>query len=156
MNGWTNRQYIIGRLEVQVEIPLPNREGRREILQIHFEALRRNGRLSQSLCRAIDGSSNKSNTNDGGRKPKRIFFSPSRIATLFKSLPSSSSSSSHSRISDLAASIHTGGFSGADIAGLVRCAGSIALSRSRKQGDGLDGLLITLEDVAEALKEVKQ
>jgi hypothetical protein len=36
-------------------IPLPDQEGRREILQIHFDALRQKGRLSQPLCQAIDG-----------------------------------------------------------------------------------------------------
>ena len=38
------------------------------------------------------------------------------------------------------------GFSGADIAGLVRCAGSIALARAREDGGGVEGLIITLED----------
>ena len=50
----------------------------------------------------------------------------------------------------------TPGFSGADIAGLVRCAGSIALARARKTGNGIDSLLITLEDAKEALEEVKK
>ena len=61
--GMTNRKELLdeallrpGRLEVQVEIPLPDKEGRREILQIHFEALRRKNRLSQPLCQAIDGT----------------------------------------------------------------------------------------------------
>ena len=40
-------------------------------------------------------------------------------------------------------------------AGLVRNAGSIALSRARVDGSGVDGLLITLEDVMQALEEVK-
>ena len=55
---------------------------------------------------------------------------------------------------DLAAE-PTKGFSGAEIAGLVRAAGSRALSRARQDGSGIDGLLITLEDVKEALEEVK-
>lgn len=49
----------------------------------------------------------------------------------------------------------TAGFSGADIAGLVRCAGSIALGRVREAGGGVDILLITLDDVKQALVEVK-
>jgi hypothetical protein len=57
---------------------------------------------------------------------------------------------------DLASDRWTGGFSGADLEGLVRCAGSLALSRARKDGSGVDGLLITLEDVLRALKEVKR
>ena len=59
------------------------------------------------------------------------------------------------KIGNLAAESVTGGFSGADLAGLVRCAGSIALSRTRIQGSDLDSLLITLEDVTEAIKEVQ-
>lgn len=39
--------------------------------------------------------------------------------------------------------------------GLVRNAGSIALARCRKDGSGIDGLLITLDDVMNALEEVK-
>ena len=57
---------------------------------------------------------------------------------------------------DLASNSLTGGFSGADIAGLVRCSGSIALGRARRAGNGVEELLITLDDVKEALKEVKQ
>lgn len=123
--GMTNRRELLdpallrpGRLEVQIEIPLPKKEDRREILQIHFGPLRQRGRLSRPLCEAIDGG-----TGWG-------------------------------RSSDLAS--ETEGFSGADIAGLVRCSGSLALDRTRRQGSsGLADLLITLEDVAEALKEVR-
>lgn len=57
---------------------------------------------------------------------------------------------------DLAAESVTGGFSGADIAGLVRCAGSIALSRARSDGGGVENLLITLDDVKQAVQELKQ
>jgi hypothetical protein len=57
---------------------------------------------------------------------------------------------------DLADDSVTGGWSGADIAGLVRCAGSIALARCRKDGSGVEGLLITLDDVKQALTEVKR
>lgn len=39
--------------------------------------------------------------------------------------------------------------------GLVRNAGSIALARSRSDGSGVSGLLITLEDVMQALVEAK-
>ena len=47
------------------------------------------------------------------------------------------------------------GYSGADLAGLVRCAGSMALSRTRMAGSGIDGLYITLDDVQAAMKEVE-
>jgi len=62
------------------------------------------------------------------------------------------SSGMKSSVYDLAD--ETKGFSGADIAGLVRCAGSIALSRVRKDGGGVGALLITLDDVKQALIEV--
>jgi SpoVK/Ycf46/Vps4 family AAA+-type ATPase len=58
------------------------------------------------------------------------------------------------KIRDLAA--ETNNFSGADCAGLVRCAGSYALARARRQGQGIDGLQITLEDVSQALIEMKR
>eukprot|EP00978_Attheya_sp_CCMP212_P023754 scaffold73428_cov53-Attheya_sp.AAC.1 len=147
--GMTNRRELLdeallrpGRLEVQVKIPLPDKKGRREILQIHFEALRRRGRLSQPLCKAIDGhSSGQSNEN-----PRKLaWFSASHAKSLI-------SSRFHL---DLASSDITGQFSGADIAGLVRCAGSLALARAREEGGGIDSLIITLEDVQKALHELK-
>lgn len=114
--GTTNRKELLdtallrpGRLEVQVEIPLPNASGRKEILNIHFDSLRQRGRLSQPLINSID---------------------------------------------DLATN-KLKGFSGADIQGLVRCAGSLALARARSDGSGIDGLILTLEDVQSSIKEVK-
>lgn len=148
--GMTNRRELLdeallrsGRLEVQIEIPLPDKEGRREILKIHFEGLRKRGKLSEPLCRAIDGPM-MSSINEG-EDPKHFSFR-SKIKAAF---------SPDNRIRDLASSSATGQFSGADLAGLVRCAGSIALSRTRKQGVGIDSLVVTLEDVIEALDEVK-
>lgn len=148
-----------GRLEVQIEIPLPDKEGRREILQIHFDALRKRGRLSRPLCCAIDGigsddiSSGESTTtlltgltdksvianSNKGRKRRAIidYLSPGK------------------KVLDLADDSITSGFSGADLEGLVRCAGSIALSRAREEGAGVEALLITLDDVKQALTEVK-
>lgn len=172
--GMTNRRELLdeallrpGRLEVQVEIPLPNREGRREILHIHFGALRQRGRLSRPLCCAIDGvpvrgssigsssvqdqkedqdiSIIEDTANNSGRKRRAVKKVIRRIVP-----------SSFSPIFDLANDSVTGGFSGADIAGLVRCAGSLALARCRKDGNGVEGLLITLEDVKEALMEIKR
>mmetsp|Transcript_13122 Transcript_13122/g.38603 ORF Transcript_13122/g.38603 Transcript_13122/m.38603 type:complete len:524 (-) Transcript_13122:135-1706(-) len=135
--GMTNRRELIddallrpGRLEVQIKIGLPGENARREILQIHFNGLRQRGRLSHPLCQSIDGRKSWE---------KRSWANPFRRRETLADL---------ARMTD--------GFSGADIAGLVRCAGSIALSRSRQQGHGVDGLLITMEDVASALKEVKQ
>jgi vesicle-fusing ATPase len=176
MIGMTNRRELLdeallrpGRLEVQIEIPLPTKEGRREILQIHFEALRKNGRLSRPLCCAIDGVPHGRNRiplfdtvqaesidftttteeEDTAKRRKRDVFKET-IQRVW------SEASSVVRPSfDLANDYATGGFSGADIAGLVRCAGSLALSRARKDGNGVDGLLITLEDVKQALEEVK-
>ena len=163
--GMTNRRELLdkallrpGRLEVQIEIPLPDREGRREILKIHFEALREKGLLSKSLCKAIDGRGNSDNNNVDDEKGNGL------LTTLKSKIPFQKSQTDqelyllwHRKIRDLADSRWTGGFSGADIAGLTRAAGSLALARARRQGGGgLENLLITLEDVAQALKEIKQ
>lgn len=154
--GMTNRRDLLdeallrpGRLEVQVEIPLPTKEGRREILQIHFEELRKRGRLSEPLCRAIDGpliSSKEDADNIDDRislktKIQRV-LRPNILTERF--------------ITDLAADKFTKDFSGADILGLVRCSGSIALARARQQGMGLEGLIITMEDVLDALDEIQR
>merc|ERR1740136_143248 len=198
--GMTNRRELLdrallrpGRLEVQIEIPLPDTVGRREILKIHFGALRDRGRLSIPLCRAIDGvSSDYKNiyemidvspngvsptfkvqgdkdeedeqstdsiiskratihsTTTTGRKRHAI---KRTVTKLLHALPGNLITITHY---DLAADYVTQGFSGADIAGLVRCAGSIALSRARRDGGGVDDLLITLEDVKRALVEVQR
>lgn len=131
--GLTNRKELLdpallrpGRLEAQIEIPLPLENGRREILQILFRELKKQGRLSQNLCDALDGVH---------RKRGRL---------------------RSSRRVDLAAKRTTGGFSGADLAGLVRNAGSIALDRCRQQNDGdISGLIITLDDTMKALTEIR-
>ena len=169
MVGMTNRRELLdeallrpGRLEVQIEVPLPDCAGRREILQIHFDALRRKGRLSRPLCCAIDGipysssshqAGQQQNSKDStlsslseqqGKERKRDKFK-NGVKTLFRSVVRS--------YPDLAE--ETNGFSGADLAGLVRSAGSLALARARQDGSGLDGLLITLEDARAAIREVK-
>ncbi|GKY93708.1 hypothetical protein MPSEU_000338000 [Mayamaea pseudoterrestris] len=152
--GMTNRRELLdeallrpGRLEVQIEIPLPDKEGRREIFQIHFGPLRRNGRLSQPLCRAIDGKLPLSDMPSMYMR-KRDYVKR-KLRDVVELIPSISGGTY-----DLAADSVTGGFSGADIAGLVRCAGSIALARARIDGSGITGMLITLEDVKQALAEV--
>jgi SpoVK/Ycf46/Vps4 family AAA+-type ATPase len=155
--GMTNRRELLdeallrpGRLEVQIEIPLPDREGRREILHIHFDALRRRGRLSQPLCDAIDGMVGLSrdtfpSNSSKGRKRRAMKQAACYILDSFNCV--------RKPVFDLADV--TGGFSGADLEGLVRCAGSIALSRARQEGVGIDGLLITLDDVKQAFAEIK-
>jgi SpoVK/Ycf46/Vps4 family AAA+-type ATPase len=209
--GMTNKKELLdpallrpGRLEVHIEIPLPDANGRREILQILFGKLRLRGRLSAPLCAAIDGPRPMAQSNDGlvafpdsDSRRRRIGqwlsrFVQAPLSTFSKVLHYREDNPvpqgqllryddstrrtlipGHWMIRDLAAARWTGGFSGADIAGLVRCAGSIALDRSRKQNDysrfiatshqqassttmGDDGLLfITLEDVYQALQEVK-
>ena len=153
--GMTNRRELLdpallrsGRLEVHVKIPLPDQQGRREILQIHFDALRRRGRLSQPLVEAIDGDETTPmdiRPRQSTRGPKLKLLGEKRPKWLRKS-----------KSVDLASDEYTKGFSGADIAGLVRCAGSIAVCRTRLQDDGsLENLLITLDDVLDALTEVK-
>jgi SpoVK/Ycf46/Vps4 family AAA+-type ATPase len=157
--GMTNRKELLddallrpGRLEVQIEIPLPDKNGRREILNIHFDALRQRGRLSKPLCCAIDGTQVSGLEHDAYKTAgeKRLIGRLQRICRRASNLRSRQSAF------DLASDAVTGGFSGADIAGLVRCAGSLALSRARQDGNGVDGLLITLEDVKRALVEVKR
>ena len=151
--GMTNRRELLdeallrpGRLEVQIEIPLPDREARREILQIHFGPLRDKGRLSQPLCEAIDGTQYVPKSESRSKRK--------RARTLVKlALKKITGLRAGARNFDLAAC--TVGFSGADIAGLVRSAGSLALQRARSDGSGIDGLKITLEDVKAALREVK-
>ena len=144
--GLTNRRELLdpallrpGRLEVQIKIGLPNAKGRREILQIHFSKLRKYGRLSEALCNAIDGK-------DLPINPKRRQIK--RIRNWF---------SAGQAIRDLAADKWTGGFSGADLAGLVRNSGSFALTRARDEGDSaVSNVLITLKDVESALVEMKK
>lgn len=167
--GTTNRRDLLdeallrpGRLEVQIEVPLPDQEGRREILNIYFAPMRRRGRLSQPLCRAIDGVSHGRNpTKEGDRNVQSStrnsrsmscrWASSSLLSWTARYSPSRSSS-----IHDLASDRWTGGFSGADLEGLVRCASSHALSRARQEGNGVEGLLVTVEDVLRALRELKQ
>lgn len=152
--GMTNRRELLdtallrpGRLEVQIEIPLPDKEGRREILQIHFNALRSKGRLSKPLCCAIDGI--KCNDDKVIEEDYEIVTRRQRLKKMIRNGLSSVSTY------DIAADSITGGFSGADLQGLVRCAGSIALARARKNDYGVGDLQVTLEDVKEALIEVK-
>lgn len=150
--GMTNRRELLdeallrpGRLEVQIEVPLPDKSGRREILQIHFNELRRNGRLSMPLCNAIDGpNNNHTSTNNKRSKIRRL---SNKIRSKFLSIQQKASV-------DLADA--TEGFSGAGIAGLVRCAGSIALARCRQDSRNVVELKITLEDVKSALEELKE
>lgn len=163
MIGMTNRRELLdeallrpGRLEVQIEVPLPDKEGRREILQIHFDALRKRGRLSKPLCLAIDGVVRNPISGPQDQEVDEDVAETGKRKALKRSLIKAFHGTTRRASYDLAAHYATGGFSGADIAGLVRCAGSLALSRSRNDGNGVEGLLITLEDVREALKEVKQ
>jgi len=158
--GMTNRRELLdsallrpGRLEVQIEIPLPNSEGRREILKIHFDALRKRGRLSKPLCCAIDGL--KCVDNDDGVKIMNSSTEKLRKREKIKRLIRNSLSSISERRYDLASDAITEGFSGADLQGLVRCAGSIALGRARDNDYGVEDLQVTLEDVKKALKEIK-
>lgn len=123
---------------------MPDCEGRREILKIHFGALRERGRLSLPLCCAIDGTEI---LQDDSQRVEESSVSSQRWRRRLRQL-------TRKRSYDLA--VATAGFSGADIAGLVRSAGSLALSRARRDGSGVEGLLITLDDVKQALLEVKR
>jgi SpoVK/Ycf46/Vps4 family AAA+-type ATPase len=183
--GMTNRRELLdeallrpGRLEVQIEIPLPDKVARREILRIHFGALRERGRLSQPLCNAIDGQVSRSRILDEFDPSEKRGMKRRKLKNATYNIIDYLSSASVKNV-DLAH--ETNGFSGADIEGLVvsfvaiysisslypstynlptnhfkqRCAGSIALSRARRDGGGVESLLITLDDVKQALLEVK-
>lgn len=168
--GITNRIELLdeallrpGRLEVQIEIPLPNRIGRREILNIHFRSLRQNNRLSLELTCAIDGIPLLQNSTINETKNKYMTLQQLPAPILLQKLvrfatrtAKQQQQQKYKDCYDLASDSVTGGFTGADIAGLVRCASSIALSRSRKNGTGISGLLVTLDDVKRALVEVKR
>jgi vesicle-fusing ATPase len=168
--GTTNRRDLLdeallrpGRLEVQIEVPLPTKEGRREILNIYFAPMRRQGRLSQPLCSAIDGDSSgrtptfERNRTVQGRSLKNLLSIVRRwTSSSLASWSARYSFSGSGRIHDLASDRWTGGYSGADLEGLVRCAASHALSRARQEGNGVEGLLVTVEDVLNALREVQE
>lgn len=160
--GMTNRKELLdeallrpGRLEVHIEIPLPDKDGRREIFQLHFERLRRNNRLSQKLCHSIDGRTTESYQGDHESSSSKISRFMKRCFTKTRQLVLLTSSPSDFIFVDLASDQVSGGFSGADIAGVVRNAGSIALSRLRENGEGVENLLITLEDVKTSIYEMK-
>eukprot|EP00522_Entomoneis_paludosa_P014906 CAMPEP_0172451876 /NCGR_PEP_ID=MMETSP1065-20121228/9718_1 /TAXON_ID=265537 /ORGANISM="Amphiprora paludosa, Strain CCMP125" /LENGTH=531 /DNA_ID=CAMNT_0013203847 /DNA_START=250 /DNA_END=1845 /DNA_ORIENTATION=- len=181
----TNRRELLdqallrpGRLEVQIECPLPDAQGRREILQIQLNGLRQANRLSQPLIDSVY------------RDAASYSVSGSKTASLLQGLRSRWRRTSFSKrlgpgtslystgAVDLSLDEYTGGFSGADLAGLVRNAGSLALARWRRQEHGsdfipgsdsyprmgprngnravLDGLIVTLSDFIEALDELKR
>ena len=109
--------------------------------------------MSQPLCRAINGVYGADGVIEdrivvAGLKRRGI---KGTMTKLLRALPGNPVAYAQY---DLAADYATREFSGADIAGLICCAGSIALSRARKYGGGVEGLLITLEDVKQALLEV--
>lgn len=165
----TNRRELLdpailrpGRLEVQIEIKMPDKEGRREILQIHFGSLRKRNRLSYPLRCAIDGVRMGKPLEEEAQQDEIIIGSGEssnkmrkreRFQSSAKKLLRPWNSIRQSAYLDLADDKYTGGMSGADIAGLARNAGSLALARARKDGSGVSGLLVTLEDVIQALQE---
>lgn len=161
--GMTNRRELLdeallrpGRLEVQILVPKPDLEGRRDILRIHFDALRKKGRLSQPLCCAIDGvkfmGGFEDDDNDAAAKKELVRIKMRKRDRVKRFIQKVGSHLPGTNF-DLAAA--TEGYSGADIAGLVRCAGSLALARTRNMGGGIDDLMITLDDVKASLKEVR-
>ena len=161
--GMTNRRELLdeallrpGRLEVQILVPKPDLEGRREILRIHFDALRKKGRLSKPLCCAIDGvkfDGGFEEDNTSGLIQEELVRVKSRKRDRVRRYIQKVGIHLPGTKFDLAAA--TEGYSGADIAGLVRCAGSLALARTRNMGGGIDELIITLDDVKASLKEVR-
>ena len=156
----TNRRELLdpailrpGRLEVQIEIKMPDKEGRREIIQIHFGALRNSQRLSYPLRCAIDGIEMDKSSKEEEAQRGEVMRKRDRFKSSAKNLFKPRNSILQRAAVDLADDKYTGGMSGADIAGLARNAGSLALARARKDGSGVSGLLVTLEDVIQALAE---
>ena len=185
----TNRKELLdpallrpGRLEVQVECPLPDVQGRREILQILLDGFRRANRLSQPLLESIYSPPNKEERHPGlFVRAKSIwnkvrFRSAQRDSDRERGQMELVQRIGQQRV-DLALDRYTKGFSGADLAGLVRCAGSLSLARWRNQknqdvddpvpndkgetargaadGTVLEGLTLTLPDMLQALDEIK-
>ena len=156
----TNRRELLdpailrpGRLEVQIEIKMPDKEGRREIIQIHFGALRNSQRLSYPLRCAIDGIEMDKSSKEEEAQRGEVMRKRDRFKSSAKNLFKPRNNILQRAAVDLADDKYTGGMSGADIAGLARNAGSLALARARKDGTGVNGLLVTLEDVIQALAE---
>ncbi len=137
--GMTNRRELLdsallrpGRLEVQIEVPMPDKEGRREILNIHFCTLRERGRLSKQLCYAIDGLPYISKFDIEARSESEIDDDETIKERKRDTLKRGLTKMFH-RVRpcyDLAA--ETDGFSGADIAGLVR---SVSTEKNIYRGD---------------------
>ena len=112
--GMTNRKDMLdeallrpGRLEVQMEINLPDEFGRGQILTIHTEKARENGYLSKEVIMDLDSCLKK--TENKSEKSEK------KTDEKTKALPNLAQ--------------RTKNFSGAEIAGLVRAATAHALSR---------------------------
>jgi hypothetical protein len=95
--------------------------------------------IEQTIERASDGTNVDDSEQERGRKRRALKRAINQVFYVFSSIVRPTF--------DLAAGYATAGFSGADIVGLVRCAGSLALARAKKDGNGVYGLLITLDDV---------
>ena len=128
MVGMTNRRDLIddamlrpGRLEVHVEVKLPDSTGRRQILQIHARKMIEQGFISAA---AWEGTITQS---------AEATFTSDSAPTCSRN--SSSTTSGGGGILDLLVR-KTEGFSGAEIAGLVRAASSFA-SRTYRSVDGV-------------------
>ena len=127
--GMTNRRDLIddamlrpGRLEVHVEVKLPDSTGRRQILQIHARKMIEQGFISAA---AWEGTITQS---------AEATFTSDSAPTCSRN--SSSTTSGGGGILDLLVR-KTEGFSGAEIAGLVRAASSFAVARHIESVDGV-------------------
>ncbi|GMI07296.1 hypothetical protein TrVE_jg837 [Triparma verrucosa] len=127
--GMSNRRELLddallrsGRLEVQVEIGLPGGEERQEIIDIVFRNLREKGRIEEEAIPFIYGG------RDDGKKERRMWR----------------------RRRDMNLRDTTEGWTGADLAALVRSAVSFSLERDTK---GLPWIVMK-EDCRKAVKEI--
>jgi len=127
--GMSNRRELLddallrsGRLEVQVEIGLPGGEERQEIIDIVFRNLREKGRIEEEAIPFIYGG------RDDGKKERRMWR----------------------RRREMNLRVSTRGWTGADLAALVRSAVSFSLERDTQ---GLPWI-VTKEDCRKAVKEI--
>ncbi|CAI5500064.1 unnamed protein product, partial [Closterium sp. Naga37s-1] len=154
--GMTNRKDMLdeallrpGRLEVQIEIGLPDEEGRVKILAIHSNKMRENSFMGADvdLNSLAARTKNFSGAELEGLVKSAVFFALSRQtdpSDLTKAIdednirsqcPLPVLSSNSFSLSFLLTSARTKNFSGAELEGLVKSAVSFALSRQTDPSD---------------------
>ena len=128
-------------------------EIRRNMIKAHFEAPRRSGQLSKSLCRALVGAEEYDVWRDPMAKDEaRVLRKPLfRVRNLIGRIVPTFLKPTY----DLAAEYATGGLTSNEVADIVRFAGNRALDRARYEANNIEEFAITLEDVKAALWELQ-